>query len=114
MQKILIIHKDFAAEIETNDSKTALAVLAALPFSGSAQVWKEEVYFETPVTKDLEDSTEKVRKGDVAYWPHGKALCIFFGKSQPISGVNIVGRVVTNLDGFKEVADGDDLSLKEM
>ena len=106
-----IKHEDFVSEIELNASKTAALIKKALPLKASAQVWKEEVYFEIPVSTGQEKGVEKVGRGDVAYWPPGKCLCVFFGKTQPISAVTVVGRVFKNLERFKEVKDGDELYL---
>lgn len=105
-------HGDFVSEMELNDSKTAVLIKKALPIKASAQVWEEEVYFEIPVSTGQEKGVEKVKTGDVAYWPPGKCLCVFFGKTQPISAVSVVGRVATNLERFKEVKDSDELNLE--
>lgn len=112
MAKISITHDKFASEIELDDSKSALAIAGRLPFSGVAQLWKQEIYFEIPVIKEHDSPTLKVNKGDVAYWAPGHAFCIFFGDSQPISEVDIIGRVLTKLDGFKEIKEGDTLYLE--
>jgi len=111
--RLLIIHKDFTAEAELNDSKTAKAIYDALSIDGDAQIWKEEVYFEIPVNLPYENPTEKVETGDLCYWPPGKAFCIFFGKTQPISAVNVVGKVKTGLEKFRDVKDGDDIVLEK-
>ncbi len=48
------------ADIEFNDSETGRMIAAVLPFEVTAQVWKEEVYFEIPVTVGLENETATV------------------------------------------------------
>jgi hypothetical protein len=86
--------------------RTVDTIIKALPVEGRAALWKEEVYFEIPVTVGEEKAKPNVKKGDVAYWPMGKALCIFFGDSQPYSPVNIVGRIMENLEPFSRVKSG--------
>jgi len=86
--------------------RTVDAIVKKLPIDGRAALWKEEVYFEIPVKMGEEKSKSKVETGTIAYWPMGSALCIFYGKSQPYSPVNIVGRVTKNLELFKEVKSG--------
>ena len=103
--------KDFVSEIELNDSETAKAIKDTLPITGNAQCWQEEVYFEIPVARELENGVERVEQGDVTYWPNGKCFCVFYGQSQPISAVTVIGKVKTNLDKFKEVVDGEEIIL---
>jgi len=78
----------------------------AIPFEGRAAKWKEEIYFETPVKLGSEKAKSKVEVGAMAYWPMGSALCVFYGPTAPYSPVNIVGRVVSNLELFRNIKSG--------
>jgi uncharacterized protein len=99
-----------------DDSPTARALAAALPISGQAQLWGEEIYFPVPrVAADLDDTAAAVVNiGDLGYWPTGKAICIFFGLTpasvpgeiRPASPVNLVGRVTDDPGGLKLVKAG--------
>jgi hypothetical protein len=86
--------------------RTVNSIVRALPIEGRAALWKEEVYFETPIIVGAEKAKAKVEKGDIAYWPMGKAFCIFYGESQPYSPVNIIGKVTANLELFATVRSG--------
>jgi len=86
--------------------RTVDAIVKRLPVEGRAAIWKEEVYFEIPVKIGEEKARSKVEKGDIAFWPMGNALCIFYGESQPYSPVNIVGKVTRNLELFERVKNG--------
>jgi len=86
--------------------RTVDAIVKKLPLEGRAALWKEEVYFDIPVTMGEEKAKPSVKKGDLAYWPMGNALCIFYGESQPYSPVNIVGQILKNLDLFSTVKSG--------
>jgi hypothetical protein len=86
-----------------SDTVAARAVAEALPITGEAQLWGDEIYFSVPhVVADLDDTaTPVVQVGDLGYWPPGKAFCIFFGLTpssvpgeiRPASPVNRVGRI---------------------
>lgn len=99
--------------VELNESSTADAVWLALPFETYVNVWGEEIYFEIPVDMRLENGRKLMEVGEVAYWPEGKALCFFFGRTpistgpEPvaISPVTPVGKVIENLEGLKMIGD---------
>jgi hypothetical protein len=94
--------------------RTAGAILRELPFEGRAALWKEEVYFEIPVKAGGEKAKATVEKGDLAFWPMGSALCIFYGESQPYSPVNLVGKVTKNLEAFQKVKSGAIIRVEKL
>lgn len=68
-----------------DDSATTDALVEALPFSGTAQTWGEEVYFAVPFTVLAEvDAKDVVEPGTVAYWVDGSSLALPYGPT-PIS-----------------------------
>jgi len=79
-----------------------------LPFTTVLNVWKDEVYFPLPSELGLKPNTHKVELGRVYYWPPGKALCLFYGFSEPYTPVAYLGEFVGSLTALKVVADGDD------
>jgi hypothetical protein len=86
----------------------------ALPFEGRAARWKEEIYFETPVKLGAEKPKPKVEVGTLAYWPMGSALCIFYGPTDPYSPVNVVGKIVSNLEMFRTVKSGTKIRVEKI
>ena len=83
--------------------KTCTSFLESLPFSVTAHIWGEEIYTdESPITQSEENAKDLVNLNDVAYWPNGKAICLFFGPTpigkkgeiKPYSPVNVIGKII--------------------
>jgi len=99
--------------------KTVKAIARALPIKGMVNRWGDEIYFETDIEIDVEEnSKDVVELGDVAYWIPGRAICIFFGKTpisddkiRPASAVNVIGKVIGDLEEFKKAEDGDEIEI---
>ena len=100
---------------DTNSPKTCASLLQSLPFSVNAHVWGEEIYTdESPISQPEENAKGLVNLNDVAYWPSGKAICLFFGPTpigkkgeiKPYSPVNIIGKIINAdksvIKNFKE------------
>jgi hypothetical protein len=106
-------------EIELNDSTTADGLYLALPLEREINVWGGEIYFEVPVHDKLDRGKKVMEVGEVAYWPEGNALCIFFGRTPASKGdapeaytpVTPLGKVVTNLEKLEELADRTTVTL---
>lgn len=92
--------------------RTIDTIIRKLPVEGRAALWKEEVYFEIPVKIGEEKSKTKVETGDIAFWPMGSALCVFYGQTQPYSSVNILGKITKNLEIFSQVKSGATIKVE--
>jgi hypothetical protein len=120
----LIIAGESFGEIEAEfagiNPKTKEAILNALPFQGEANVWGDEIYFNIPVSEDEETSQQDMEVGDVAFWPMGNAMCIFFGKTpvsdsekpKAYSPVNMFARILGDATVLKKVKNGEIIMVK--
>ena len=96
---------------ELNDSQTAVEIISNLPLKSEFSTWGDEIYFPVPITMKLENGKEVVDKGDIGYWPPGKALCIFYGTTpasteseiRPASAVTLIGKVTGDTEIFKKL-----------
>jgi hypothetical protein len=119
-RKIKISVGKLELEAWLNDTKTAAKVFEALPITSTINTWGDEIYFTIPVEAGSENAQELVSLGDIAYWPPGKALCVFFGKTpiskgeeiRPASPVNIIGKVEGDLKLLKKVKDGEEIIIR--
>lgn len=106
----------------SENPKTADAVWNALPIKGNANRWGDEIYFSIPVNMREEKARAEVEVGSVAYWPPGKALCIFFGPTpvskhgepRAYSPVNVFAKIVGDPTVFKNVQDNDEVVLERV
>lgn len=121
-RKIQITVGNVSMEAELAQSETANAFWEALPVTGAANVWGEEIYFQVPVEAKLEDSSrEEMEVGEIAYWPPGSAFCIFFGRTpasvddapRAASAVNPLGRVTGDPKDYLSVRSGEEVRLEK-
>ena len=121
MAKITIKAGNVSMAAELNDSPTAQAIWDALPITGSASIWGDEIYFEIPVVAaQAPDARADVEVGELGYWPVGHAFCIFFGPTPVSSGdkprayspVNVLGRVFGDATAFRAVRGGTEVRLQ--
>jgi hypothetical protein len=94
--------------------RTIDMIVRKLPMEGRAALWKEEVYFETPIKMGEEKAKASVEAGTIAFWPMGSAICIFYGSSQPYSPVSILGSVTANLELFKQTKSGTKIRVQSV
>jgi hypothetical protein len=102
----VVIPKVKNIEIELDDSNSPNTVkkfVENLPFSVGINLWGEEIYTdESPIKEKIENAKPLVELNDVAYWPTGKAICLFFGPTpigtkgeiKPYSPVNVIGKIL--------------------
>lgn len=99
---------------------TVSRLLENLPFESIARRWGDEIYFEAPFHSVIEtDARAEMNPGDLAYWPDGDAIAVFFGPTpasrdaRPVaySPCNIVGVVQGELGALKGVRAGTEVDM---
>lgn len=68
-----------------------------------------------PISRDV------MEKGELGYWPTGKAFCIFFGPTpvsqgdeiRAASAVNVIGKVKGDLSRLSEVPSGAEVIVEK-
>jgi hypothetical protein len=106
---------DVTATWADESPETRRALADALPLSGEATRWGDELYFGVPVDVPAEPNARaEVEVGTIAYWPQGPALCLFWGPTPASTGaepraaspVNVVARLddIAPLSGLPDGA----------
>ncbi len=116
MKKVLIACGRLSFEAELLDTPSAQMLEKELPVEGNANIWGDEIYFPVSFIAEPEaDAREEVEPGTIAYWPPGKAFCIFFGptpvstsmKPRAYSPVNVIGMIRGDLSDLKTITPGE-------
>lgn len=121
-RRVFIRAGSIEMEAELVDCATSDAIWKALPLESIVNTWGQEIYFNIPVSIGLENGQEVVSAGDIAYWPPGKAFCIFFGPTPASRGnvirsaskVNVFGKVISDLDALGRVSDGEKVLIEKI
>ena len=119
MTQIKIEFENISIDAVLNDSETANKIKKILPISNSVNTWGDEIYFSIGVNDGEIDSKKVVELGDLGYWPPGNAFCLFFGltpasegdKIMPASPVNVIGKILGDLEILKSIKSGDKVSI---
>ncbi len=121
MASLKIIANDIEIIVDVLDTPSGRALLKAAPFESSANRWGEEIYFSTPVDLPQEaDARDLMQLGEIAYWPHGKAVAICWGRTpasqqdEPrlASPCNVWGRTQHDLKPLNKIAAGTTIQVQ--
>ena len=102
---VQISNNTVTIELDDKDSpNTVNEFLKKLPFTVGIHLWGEEIYTdESPISQNEENAKDLLEINDVAYWPTGKAICLFYGPTpigkkgeiKPYSPVNVIGKIIS-------------------
>ncbi|MEE9196930.1 MAG: cyclophilin-like fold protein [bacterium] len=121
VRKIRITAGDIREEASLLEAPAADLLWDALPITGRANIWGEEIYFEIPLDAPAEPAArEEMEVGEIAFWPPGKAFCIFFGPTPASTGdapraaspVNPLGKITGDPKQFLNVPHGADVHVE--
>jgi hypothetical protein len=118
--KIVIEAGERRMEAELSDAAASRKIGEALPLAAAMSRWGDEYYGSVGI--DIpEDSTGKelMSIGEIAYWPPGKALCVFFGptpastdeRPKAASTVLPIGRITSGLECLKGLGSRVNMSF---
>tara|TARA_B100001750_G_scaffold88658_1_gene69971 strand:- start:37 stop:423 length:387 start_codon:yes stop_codon:yes gene_type:complete len=121
-REITIFVDSIAVKGVLNETSTADLFWANLPMEHTISTWGDEIYFNTSIVADEEDSVPTVDLGDIAYWPPGQAICLFYGPTpmslgkeiRPASPVNLVGKMDGDVTPLKSISSGALIRIEKL
>jgi hypothetical protein len=97
---------------ELSDSPAARRVAGALPLDITMSRWGDEYYGSAGlVIPEDASARELMEVGEIAWWPPGKALCVFFGptpastddRPRAASEVLPIGRITGGIEMLRDL-----------
>ena len=122
MSRFELVSADITLEgrITDENPRTAEIVIDSLPIEGEAIRWGDEFYFATALEIPEEHGRQDIEVGEVAFWPGGKAIAVFFGRT-PVSvsdkprayeNVNVFGKLEGDARTLVKVLSGDGILMR--
>lgn len=107
-------------KVTTLQNSTSKEILKHLPIKSKVKKWGDEIYFDTGLDIPVQNLTQEVSIGDVAYWPGGRCICIFFGRTPaskdekpvPASEVVIIGKAELVPEFLHRVENGAEVFVE--
>ena len=95
--------------------RTIDKILKALPLNSRVHLWKNEIYFEIGIRMGSEKAVSSCKAGDIAYWPQGDAVCLFFEDMTPYGKVNPLGQISSDnlTEIFTSLRSGMPISFRK-
>lgn len=121
MQQVSLQTRNCCFLAELNNGVTSQEIVKQLPVDAIVSTWGDEIYFELEVTPSYDTAklTSELEIGDVAYWPQGRCICVFFGltpiskagKPLPASPVVVIGKTKAIPIELRRIKTGDALRV---
>ena len=111
---------EISVTLREDETATVEKVLSSVPFRAKVNRWGDEVYFDAPVSAELEeDARAAMDVGEVAFWPDGSAMAIFFGptpvstdgRPRAYSACNVLGEVSGDATLLRSVVTGSSVEV---
>ncbi|MCK4850890.1 MAG: hypothetical protein KAT11_06040 [Phycisphaerae bacterium] len=111
-EQIRITSGEVELRAELNESVSAKALLEKLPLKLRMSRWGDEYYGDCGVSvEEGPEARDLMEVGELAIWPPGSALCIFFGPTpasvdeepRAASNVNPIGRISSGAEALKKL-----------
>ncbi len=122
-EQIRIVSGEVELKAELNESPSAEALVKKLPLELRMSRWGDEYYGDCGVSvEEGPEARDLMEVGELAIWPPGSALCIFFGPTPASTGeepraaskVNPIGRISSGAEALKKLGPSIQVRLESL
>ena len=122
-ERIRITSGEVDLTADLNGSVSAEALLKVLPLELRMSRWGDEYYGDCGVSiQESPDAREVMEVGEVAIYPPGSSLCIFFGPTpasvedepRATANVNPIGRISSGAESLKKLGPSIEMLVESM
>ncbi len=119
---IEIITEKYKFKAKLNNSDISEKLCGILPVKSIINRWGAEIYFSIPLYSKIENGQDVLEIGDIAYWPPGNCLCIFFGRTPASIGdepraadkVMVIGKLENfDTDLLNTIKNGEKIEIRK-
>ena len=121
--EIILETEGLILKAELNNSSGAGALAGKLPITVRLSRWGDEYYGDCGLNVEEEDTArDTLEVGEMALWPPGNALCLFFGptpastdeRPRAASPVVPIGRILDDPSPLKGLGGSIELTLRKV
>ena len=122
-ERIRITSGELELTADLNESVSAEALVKVLPLELRMSRWGDEYYGDCGVSvQESPEARDLMEVGELAIWPPGSALCIFFGPTpasaedepRAASKVNPIGRISSGAQALRKLGPSIQLRVESM
>ena len=117
--EVILETEGLSLKAELNNSSGAGALAGKLPITIRLSRWGDEYYGDCGLNVEAEDTSREILEiGEMALWPPGNALCLFFGSTderpRAASPVAPIGRILDDPSPLKGLGGSIELTLRKV
>ena len=113
----LIVADVGQAEGELNRLTAPLTVgeiVKRLPINGRIITGQGFIQIIINLKRGIEKSVIQVEAGTIAFWPQSSSICFYTMNTKTYSPVNKIGKVLTNIEIFKNLKNGSRMIIEKV
>ncbi len=93
---------------------TVRDLLKILPIGGAVALWDYAIYFQIGLSRGAEKPVNRIKPGDILYWPPGDCIALAFAEASPPAQVTKVGEFKGDYDRLRATRPGSRIRMLKL